>query len=304
MTAQIPINHHFTPIFYLNAWADADGRVTRYSRPVDVAVTKPCAPSRTGSAAHLYTLRGVQPERRAALETEFFKPVDTKAAEAHRILLAGGLNKLTHDQRCDWARFMMSMTLRSPFSLGELDNLVGQTLRSTMQLRDDAEFNALRKPDDPETLYDWTLKYHPEAIENAHKSFLPAMIDHEGLGQHLINMIWATVDVASAPHMLLTSDRPFNWSLGWKEPNAALAFPLSPDLVFVATNGRPQMDTVMRRRARDVVRIVNEETARLAVDFVIGCDASQLTFVERRLRRRDQEPIPGPIGRGRPGCPA
>ena len=35
-----------------------------------------------------------------------------------------------------------------------------------------------------------------------------------------------------------------------------------------------------------------------------GRDASQLSFVETRLRRADQEPIPGPIGRGRPNCPA
>ena len=25
---------------------------------------------------------------------------------------------------------------------------------------------------------------------------------------------------------------------------------------------------------------------------------------DQRLRRRDQEPIPGPVGKGRPGCPS
>lgn len=302
MTAEIPIDHHFTPVFYLKAWAAADGRLTRYSRPFDKVVPKSCAPSRTGSEPHLYTLRGVPLERQAALETEFFGPLDDRAAVARQMLRAGRLNDLTGDQRCEWARFMMSTTLRSPFSLGEVERLADQTVRANLAVDDD-EYNALRKPGDPATLYDWTLKHQPQVIENAHKRFLPAMIDHADLGHHLINMTWATMDISAARHPLLTSDRPFNWSGGWKDPKALLVFPLGPELLFLATNGLSLMEAVFRNPVEKVVEQVNDTVVRLAVDFVIGPDASQLGFVEDRLRRRDQEPTPGPIGRGQPNCP-
>lgn len=302
MTAQIPIDHHFTPVFYLNAWT-TDGRLIRYSRPYDKVVAKSCAPRRTGSEAHLYTLRGVPLERQAALETEFFQPIDDQAAIVHQMLRAGRLNDLTGDQRCHWARFMMSTTLRSPFSLAEVERLADQTVRANLAVDDD-EYNAMRKPGDPATLYDWTVKHAPQVIENAHKSFLPGLIDHEDLGRHLINMVWATLDVSAANHTLLTSDRPFNWIGGWKDTKALLAFPLGPELLFLATNGLPFMRAMLNNPVEKVVRQVNESTARFAVDFIIGRDDAQLNFVETRLRRRDEEPLPGPIGRGQPNCPA
>ena len=302
MTAQIPIDHHFTPVFYLKAWAGLDGRLIRHSRPLDKVVAKSCAPSRTGSEAHLYTLQGVPPERQAALETAFFRPIDDQAAVAHQILRAGRLNDLSGDQRCQWARFMMSMTLRSPFSLGEVERLVDQTVRANLAVDDD-EYNALRKPGDPATIYDWTVKHEPQIIQNAHKSFLPGLIDHGDLGHHLINMVWATMDISAGRQPLLTSDRPFNWSGGWKDPKALLVFPLGPELLFLATNRLPLMQAVFRNPVDRVVRQVNDTVVRLAVDFVIGRDASQLRFIEERLRRRDQEAAPGPIGRGQPNCP-
>jgi hypothetical protein len=303
MDAEIPIDHHFVPIFYQKAWAGLDERVIRYSRPFDKVVAKPCAPSRTGSAKNLYDLQGLSPERRAVLETEFFKPIDNKAAIAFQLLRAGRLNDLTGDQRCDIARFMLSMISRNPFGLAELERLVDQIVRANLDV-DDAEYSAIRRPGDPATLYDWTIQHQPHVIAEAHKRWLPSAIDHGDLGQHMINMVWATLDVSDAKHTLLTSDRPFSWTAGWKEPRALLAFPLAPELLFLATNSREVMDQVLRNPPDRVVRQANEDVVRLAVDFVIGRDNSHLSFVEKRLRRPDEPPIPGPIGRGRPNCPA
>ncbi len=83
-----------------------------------------------------------------------------------------------------------------------------------------------------------------------------------------------------------------------------LLFPLSPGALFVATNGPGRIAEVVRTKSSPHVRMVNSEIVRCAVDFVIGCDASHLVFVERRLRKPDQEPVPGPVGKGQPNCPA
>jgi hypothetical protein len=129
---QAPIRHHFTPVFYLNSWA-IDDRVTRYYRPCSGVVVSPTAPKNTGYENHLYTFQGVSPEQQEILETQFFSPVDSSAAIAHKLLLAGCLNQLTNQQRADWARFMMSMQLRSPFALGEVKRLADQHLRANLQ---------------------------------------------------------------------------------------------------------------------------------------------------------------------------
>lgn len=302
MSIQVPINHHFTPVFYLKEWTANDGRLVRYNRPRDVVVAKSCSPSTTGSEDHLYSYEGVPPEKRALLEIEFFSPIDSHASIAHRILLDGGLNKLTGPQRIDWARFLLSMLLRVPQGLRDLERLADQTMRTNLQI-EDAEFEALRKPGDPDTMYEWLAQKQPHVLANAHKSFLPGLIDNDELGSYLINMHWATIGVADAKHTLLTGDRPFVSTHGWKHSDATLLFPLSPRMLWVATNGTLQTAQVLKHSHNHMVRTMNEQVARYSVDFVIGTDASQLQFVERRLRKRDEEPVPGVVGKGRPGCP-
>lgn len=194
------------------------------------------------------------------------------------------------------------MQLRSPFSLGEVKRLADKNLRANLQ-RDDPEYTAVRKPNEPDNMYEWTAKHQPTVIENAHKQFLPGLIDHEELGHYLVNMHWSTIDVSPASHTLLTGDRIFIATHGWKDARAALLFPLSPYCLFVATNGVVQTTQVIRKPPTQLVRLVNNQIVRCAVDFVIGTDSSHLTFVERRLRSLSEEPVPGPVGKGRPGCP-
>jgi hypothetical protein len=301
--AREPIDHHYLPVFYQAAWADAGGRVTRYSRPHNKVVAKSCAPKRTGSQEHLYTHGGVAPEWAAYLETLFFAPVDSNAAVAHQRLLSGGANALSPDHRVHWARFMMSMQLRSPHSLREVWRLADQSMRDNMDLPDD-QYDALRKDGDPATMYAWIEARHPEVIENIHKTLLPELIDHPDIGRYLINMDWTVVDIASAKRRLLTGDRPLTHTHGLKHPDTVALFPLSPTKLFAATNGALQTTRLLRHTPAFLVRNANEQLTRCAVDFVIGQDASMLEFVERNLRRLGAEPVPGPIGKGRPGCPS
>jgi len=299
-----PIDHHFMPIFYQSAWAEQDGRVIRYSRPRDKVVAKSCDPTRTGSEKFLYSHHGVPPEHRAYLETQFFSPVDSNAAVAHAILIEKGVAGLSPDQRVHWARYMMSTQLRHPFALAELWRLADQNLRAAAQISDE-EYEAVRKPEDPATVYDWTLKHQPHVIENIHKTFLPNLIDHDGLGAYLINMDWMVIDVSPARHALLTGDRPLIATHGWKNPLTTLLFPLSPNKLFVATNGKRQTSSLLQRNSpNELVRYGNDQIACCAIDFVIGSNDSHLSFVERRLRHPDKEPIPSPFGKGQPNCPS
>jgi Protein of unknown function (DUF4238) len=303
MTLQDPIKNHHTPVFHLKAWA-RDGRVVRYFRPHNEVKAAAISPKNTGFEDNLYAFQGVSPEHTQLLEREFFAPVDSRAAVVHRLLVDGKLRSLTNAQRVDWARFMLSTQLRNPFALEEVKRLTLQTMLANMGTRSDPEYEEVRKEDDPETMYEWIAKHHPEVIENAHKQFLPGLIDHEDLGSYLINMHWAVIDLSGAAHRLLTGDRPFIATHGWKEPQAVLMIALSPDRLFTATNSVLRTEQIISASPSRLVGTVNDLIVRQAVEFVIGDDESQLQFVERRLRRRGEEPIPGPVGRGRPGCPA
>ncbi len=302
MTLQPPISHHFAPVFYMSPWA-VDHRVMRYHRPHGPAVASRIAPKHTGYEDYLYTLQGVPPEQQQWLETYFFSPVDSRAAIAHQLMLDGKLNRMTNDHRVNWARFMMSMQLRGPFSLGEVQRLAEQNMRKQLSVPGDLDYEAIRKPGDPETLYEWTAKNHPLVLEEAHKRMLPGLIDHEGVGHYLINMHWAVIDVSGATHPLLTGDRPFINTHGLKNPQTAVIFPLSPERLFVATNGTAQTRQILAKSHSWLAKWANGHIVKCAVDFVIGCDGSHLAFVERHLRKTGEQPIPGPVGQGRPDCP-
>lgn len=302
MTAQDPINHHYLPIFYQQGWA-TDGRVVRYYRPYDVVVASPIGMKYTGCEDYLYSLDGLPSGRSQVLETRFFSPIDSMAATALQKLLAGGLNKMTNDDRVNWTRFMLSTQLRNPHGLSELKQTVEKIVRENTD-KDDPEYNSVRKPDEPATVYAWTLKHQPHVIENAYKNMLPGLIDHEGLGQHIINMHWATIDLSKASHTLLTGDRPFITTHGLKDPQSVLLFPLAPDLLFAATNGRTQTERVVAQKPSFLARYMNDNIAGRAVEMVIGKDRSHIAFVERRLRHSDQSPSPGPVGKGMSGIHA
>ncbi|HKU54047.1 MAG TPA: DUF4238 domain-containing protein [Rhizomicrobium sp.] len=301
MTAQDPINHHYLPIFYQQGWA-TDGRVVRYYRPFDVVVASPTGMKYTGCEEYLYSMDGLPSGRSQALETQFFKPIDSMAATALQKMLAGGLNQMTNDDRVNWTRFMLSTQLRNPHGLAELKQAVEKVVRENTD-KDDPEYNEVRKPDDPATIYAWTLKHQPHVIENAYKNMLPGLIDHEGVGHYIINMHWATIDLSKASHTLLTGDRPFINPHGLKDPKAALLFPLGPGLLFAATNGRAQTGQLVGHKPSYLARRMNEYIAGRAVNMVIGKDRSHLAFVENRLRPLDQAPPPGPVGKGMPGVP-
>lgn len=304
MTVQQPISHHYSPVFYQKPWA-VDGRVTRYYRPHKAVVADAKVPKAIGCEDHLYDFEGLPVGAVApSLESQFFSPVDSRAAVVHQRLLAGELNKLSPQEREDWARFLLSMQLRNPFALAEVKRLAEQNLRANLDRETDPEYQAVRRPGDPETIWEWTQVYEPHVIQNAHKQFLPSLIDHKELGQYLMNMHWATIDVSTATQSLLTGDRPLISTHGWKDPNCVVHFPLSPHTLFAATNSPAVTGRLLALPRTPLVKWMNNEIARCAVDLVIGQDDKQLLFVERRLRQRDQDPVPGPVGKGRPNCPA
>ncbi len=295
-----PIKHHYSPQFYLRQWAGADGRLFRYHRPHSVTVVSKLSPEHTGFEDYLYAVDvGDDPQ---IIEKEFFSKIDNYAApilEALRQLGPGLVildnGHIGNDQRSDWTRFMYSLYLRGPHSLAEIDSVLQGTLRDQFEQKYGETYRANRQPCDPELLYEYAQRYVPNWWADAHKFLLTQMIDQQEIGHLMVNMIWAVLDLSDAPHSLLTSDRPYHASDGLISSECLAGMPLSPTRLFVAANDMRKLETLARQSKKDTVRNVNNLLVQMAVENVYGNTGERLAFVEKRLRRAGQAPVPGLI---------
>jgi dTDP-D-glucose 4,6-dehydratase len=77
------------------------------------------------------------------------------------------------------------------------------------------------------------------------------------------------------------------------EENDVLSVPISPTRIFVAANNRAPLESLNRSPSKDTVRTANHNVVRIAVDEVYGSTKSRREFVEKRLRKPNEQPLPG-----------
>src|SRR5262245_33116894 len=103
------MRHHYVPQFLLHAWADTttDRKVHVFRLDLQNLAQSRLMPKHTGYEEDLYALSRpvVAGMEKHAVEKHFLRHVDNLAARVRRKLEDGGLNSLTHTERCDWIRF-------------------------------------------------------------------------------------------------------------------------------------------------------------------------------------------------------
>ncbi len=189
----------------------------------------------------------------------------------------------------------MSLQLRGPQSLAEIKTVVDRIIRANIEHLQADNYRAAKREGDPDSVYEYVLQHEPDLIANAHKAFLPGLIDHEIVGEVIMNMRWAVMDLTAGPDTLLTADRPFTTSHGLADPACVLVVPLSPTHLFAATNDIRRLRNLAAQPAEDTVRRANDLMVKLAVQNVYGSTATHLDFVEERLRRSNDPPVAGVI---------
>lgn len=268
----------------------------RYYRPHDRVAASEVGPDFTGYEEGLYRLDGTADPQ--IIETKFFSAVvDNNAAPVLDRMIREGPVALGEDERRRWTLFLMSMFIRDPHSLVEIRSVINHFFRANLENLHQSDYAASRQPGDPESIYDFAMERTPELAE-AYKAALPEMIDDDDIGQRIINMRWALLNLSTAPHTLLTGDRPcMTWG-GIADPACILSLPASPTHLFVAAHDITLLRRLYAQHARDTVRKSNEYIVKWAVKNVYGCTKTQLTFVEKRLRKADDPIVPGVILRG------
>lgn len=277
-----PIDHHYLPVFYLKQWCGDDGKVVRYYRPFRPVVASTVTPENTGYEPNLNTLEGFPTELRYSIETHYMGPViDSPAANALALLLAGGLPTMGDAMKRAWARFLMSLALRNPGTLAMVNAEMRQQLIAQLCEKPEVQ-EAYRASGDTRHILVWIEDEYPTTLERAGTLQLPLFV--EELSKPFHAMRWFVFDLGGAATPLLTSDRPHFEQHGFGNRRYILALPLSPRFLFVAVNAHESINSLVRQPPEYVVGMINEKLVKQAAAQVYGNTKAHLSMVERYLR--------------------
>jgi len=225
-----PKKHHFLPVFYLKQWTGETDTLVEFSRPYgNVVKPRRVHPAATGYINRLYAIDGLPDDAAQKIETEFLSPIDSRAAEAQKLLLSE--QSLTSAQRHAWAQFIATLMLRMPddiltfkASLKDLYESIIPTL--------EALYDRIRRTSD-----DQFDQVSNEIIASAPQEAmlkLPEIMSNKRIIDGILKMKWFVLYVRN--YDFITSDRPvifdppFNSSQGW------LACPISPSPFILCTS--------------------------------------------------------------------
>jgi hypothetical protein len=275
--------HHYIPVFYLKPWVSADGCVCEFSRPYDRVKPKRVHPKGTGYVYGLYSIPNLRADEAEFLEHHFFGPTDDAAARALQVLLGKSDNPLTHDERCGWSRFIVSLVTRNPESVAKHMAAALALYRKAMPEMQ-AEYECDRSPTDPPTYEQYAAQKSPNPAGRAGAHLLQRVTDSPLIGNHLIRMRWIVFFDSSPLFPLLTSDRPVVMTNGIIGDNGQILLPISPNRVFVATNNAATENYIADiHRRQQLFPQMNERVSLQSRKYVYGRDDAQFSFVSKRL---------------------
>jgi hypothetical protein len=285
-----PRKHHYIPVFYLKQWTGADRKLCEFKRvPGKIAVRR-TFPDGTGYERDLYRIESLPPSLCQVFESEFMKMVDTDANRALQKIACGDVAPWGEELRSAWTRFILSLRFRNPEAVQIIKRQMLDVWRAGIdQVR--ANYDKLRRADDPPTFSEFMVHTEPEAPHKAALMLLQEIIDNKRVGPSIFAMHWSRVSLEASRVALLTSDRPLDWPHGLDSRDAYIALPIGPKMLFVAG----QDDTWARRIASGdptkTVKSVNLAVVHQARKFVWAFDDAQFRFVQNRMSRSPDRPI-------------
>jgi len=289
MKPKPPQRHHFIPEFYQRHWAGRDGQVERYKRGSKGVVSRRVHPKGVGYERDLYrhARAGMEEWSAQQLEWAVLSKIDDAGARALDAMLADRAALRDNQVRSDWAVFMRTMLLRTPYQMaGTLASLEQIWRASDKDVEE--KYSRMWKPGMPETATAFLEMLNPAAAkESAFRMFAEAMF-RDKTTQHITNLPWRIFDCSEADHRLLLSDHPVVL-VPLQTDDGHIAMPLTPTKFLVAaTNDRTKAmaDSIHPKLA---VRIMNKLTVQRAQHYVIADTVAQDTFIRKHF---GSTPIP------------
>ena len=278
------MRNHYVPQFLQRPWTSAyDGKLQVHHITTTGVHTTRKIPKSTGYKVDMLALTRdeIAGMKKDDIETIVLQQVDNDAALVRTKLYERQLTSLNHDERCAWIRFIMSLRIRDPAVVRQL--IAKSDIAVRRSLADNPnEYDQLTTGDDPASLEEWMERRFPGWIENFGLSFFPDLLNDDKVGNQLLRLKWWVFDTSTAPNYLLLGDRPSVFFGGIEDPHLAVALPIAPDRLFVATRGDALAMGLPRVPLASLVARVNDATVMQADKYVYGLDAASHRFVQNR----------------------
>jgi Protein of unknown function (DUF4238) len=234
---------------------------------------------------NLYSLEKVAPRRRQLLESGFMtRHIDTPAADIVAKMLSGQFANLTHVERCNFARFLLSLRARHPDAVALVRKQGRLELMAALS-RDPEEYSALKTPSSASTLVDFVEQRIPGLIQNFGMLNLPSLIANDVVSERLYKMPWWVDDVEGASIDLLLSDRPCLLNGSAVCGPCLIVLPISPTMIFFACNEVAKIEVSRSHAAAKLVKAVNKLSVENAAERVYARNSHHLPLVEKYLKR-------------------
>lgn len=285
--AEAPKRHHYVPVFLMRPWVDeADGMLLRYYRNrLGAVVSKRRSPRSVCFEEGLYSTPDLEPEHRQQMETGFMGRIDDAAANAHALLLAGGVPALDDRHRIDWALFIMSLWFRTPHDVKALADalaVLGEPSVSRQVLDVDA----------PE---EWPAG----AFRDLQMEALRELIEDRERWIALLEMEWAVVPIEPGRELWIS-----DWALGLPRadeapwlgaPGSYVALPISPSMLFVAAGSRAKLRAIESRSPREIISWQNGMSVGCAINFVGATGPRNADYIVRNFGQRTRPSLLGSL---------
>lgn len=294
------MKHHYVPKFLLRGWVlkssetlpdpPFDNKLEKFDIGGDAVSSDRKGLGEVGYERDLYALtrREIAGLKKQDIETIFMSTLDNDAARVKNKLLTSDNIKLTNSERCQWARFLMSLRVRLP---DEVNNIVKEASSVLLEsLRGNPfEYRQLENECDPETLEAWVEEKFPGLIQNFGLSELGNYIDNEKVGDKLINMHWRVVTFKWGAPELLLSDNPCIWSGGIGDENLIIVLPISPSKLFMACRGESVERKLSALSEKSLIEKVNASSVRQSKKSIFAKTSLPKRFIENRFVKLDKK---------------
>jgi Protein of unknown function (DUF4238) len=286
--------HHYVPEFYLKRWQLGGDRFLEFSRPIpnraDVKY-RWVSPKQTGYLDKLYYLDHLPEHLRNGYEDRFFTPVDTKAS---RVLdrFEAGCFETDSAQRSSWARFIMSLTFRTPETIQAIRRELERDIFNPSK-ESERSYRQRRLRDQPRTLRAaLEAERNDNDLDHVALQVSTGLADSRKIGQRLINTVWGFRHMPLNAPALLTSDRPLMWAFSMDDPQFHIVLPTGPKTLFWAARTPRMVSMLQNTEGTHLVRFMNEHVTRRAVRYVWGASLRQHQYVQQFMGVDPDHTIP------------
>ena len=288
MARQEARDHHFVPRTLLRPWLveEADGDLDLHGYWWDEKQAKlVCKRRGLKSFCFQIDLLSLKAHNlgRDAIERLFFGEIDTKGAAARDVLLTDGAPRLSEDQRCDFARLLLSLDARRPAIVKRLR--AEGTSYLANELDSDPRIRTAMAVFDNEKPSSYVERELGWSLEDQALTVIQGLVDNPKVGKRLINAHWGVKRLGSFDGSFVLSDRPLIRTLGYDKPGAIWALPLTPKAAFIAANHHDNYERLMRTSAPRFAKSMNRDSTAQTERFVFSTEMDHEKWLSKYLRR-------------------